>query len=57
MEKMSIPTTDEIPKPETYRYLYDNHEKLNKWYREALGWEGLDAARITYLLEQKMLEI
>lgn len=37
LEKMSQPTTEVRPKPETNRYLYEHHEELYEEYREKMG--------------------
>ncbi len=42
LEKMSVPTTEARPKPETNRYLYEHHRELYKEYKEKLC-EGNDS--------------
>ncbi len=37
LEKISMPTTEERPKPETEKRLYERRESLNKEYRKRLG--------------------
>lgn len=37
LEKISQPTTEARPKPETNRYLYEHHEELYEEYREKMG--------------------
>lgn len=37
LEKMSQPTTEARPKPETNRYLYEHHRELYEEYREKMG--------------------
>lgn len=37
LEKMSQPTSEARPKPETNRYLYDHHKELYEEYREKMG--------------------
>lgn len=41
LEKMSVPTTEARPKPETNRYLYEHHRGLYKEYKESDSWEAV----------------
>jgi hypothetical protein len=46
LEKMSVPTTEARPKPETNRYLYEHHRELYEEYKEKLckgsdSWEAV----------------
>ncbi len=54
MEKMSIPTTEERPKPETNRYLYEHHEELNREYLKKMGMEGVEAPDVLFALQDEM---
>lgn len=57
LEKMSVPTTEARPKPETNRYLYEHHQELYEEYKEKLcgkcdSWK--DAIRV---VQDKIAEI
>ncbi len=54
LEKMSIPTTEERPKPETNRYLYEHHEELNREYLKKMGMEGVEAPDVLFALQDEM---
>ncbi len=54
LEKMSIPTTEERPKPETNRYLYEHHEGLNREYLKKMGMEGAEAPDVLFALQDEM---
>lgn len=54
LEKMSIPTTEERPKPETNRYLYEHHEELNREYLKKMGMEGAEAPDVLFALQDEM---
>lgn len=46
LEKISVPTTEARPKPETNRYLYEHHRELYEEYKEKLcencdSWEDV----------------
>ena len=57
LEKISVPTTEERPKPETNRYLYEHHEELNKEYLKKMGLEGADAIDIVFGLEDEIKKL
>ena len=54
LEKMSVPTTEERPKPETNRYLYEHHEELTREYLKKMGMEDAEAWEVLFALQDEM---
>lgn len=57
LEKISVPVTDERPKFQTNRYLYENHYELNEKYRRLWKYEGMNIVETAFSLQDKMSEL
>lgn len=57
LEKMSVPTTDARPKPETNRYLLEHHEELNEKYLKLLNMESANTVTILIEIQKKIEEL
>ena len=56
LEKMSQPTTEARPKPETNRYLYEHHRELNEEYREKMGIQGEEWVDVIRKIQKRIEE-
>ncbi len=56
LEKMSQPTTEAHPKPETNRYLYEHHKELYEEYREKMQIEDDDWKEVIEKIEKRIEE-
>lgn len=56
LEKMSIPTTEARPKPETNRYLYEHHRELYEEYKEKLCGECKSWEDVVGVIQEKIEE-
>lgn len=57
LEKMSVPTTEKRPKPETNRYLYEHHERLNEEYLRSKDLVGKDSIDVVFAIQDTIKEL
>lgn len=57
LEKISVPTTEERPRPETDWYLYEHHEELNKEGLNELNLIKKDHVSIAIALQKRIYEL